>query len=292
MLILNMFKEVVMARTQQARRVYRDDSAITEWRLSGVLAHWRRETGSAAVSRHLRLHRRRSARALAGAVLAAGGMLTLGVSAAAMLLSLPRETANWLLPTFLLSAVALAVASYGVASIGVPQLARRWLSSRLVPSGDAARDLDRLRGDSPVELTSGWAARWTRASYVMPLVGIALVGPLLLHLMVATLLSGSTVVFGGFGEWMTLSAIFVGHAHLGFAWLLSRHVNALMGDRLPEHATLRMIGAVTLIAALPGVVLVGLPPLLTAVTGASLAIPMLAWARRTWAHEQMLLAAA
>ena len=50
------------------------------------------------------------------------------------------------------------------------------------------------------------------------------------------------------------------------------------------------LAVVALVAAVPGILFFGLPPILTAVTGAVLIVPMFWWAQRIAARERATLA--
>ncbi len=107
---------------------------------------------------------------------------------------------------------------------------------------------------------------------------VGVVGPLSLHSLF--------FVESGFRGWAGLSMIIVPHAHLVFGGLLAREVNAVLrGDppKLVGRVGAPVAGA-TLAAAIPGVVFVGLPPLITAVTGTVIAVPVLLIAAR-WRQD-------
>jgi UPF0716 family protein affecting phage T7 exclusion len=93
---------------------------------------------------------------------------------------------------------------------------------------------------------------------------------------------------------MGLSAVIVGHAHLVLAWLSWRFAKRLVaGDARPAHReAFGALGWTVLAAAVPGAIMLLLPPLLTAVTGAFVIIPAFSWAHRTASREHASLHAA
>ena len=87
-----------------------------------------------------------------------------------------------------------------------------------------------------------------------------------------------------------MSAVIVGHAHLVLAGLVTRYVSELRSGTLSSHPALRIWGVVTLVSAMPGVLLFGLPPILTGLTGMFLIYPMTRWAEATFRRERLALA--
>jgi hypothetical protein len=132
------------------------------------------------------------------------------------------------------------------------------------------------------------------AGIALPLAGIAFATPLTLHSFVAML--GGT--FEKFGEWMIVSGAVVGHAHLGLAlhgWLgFARGLH-----RTPSTEKLRVgldrswagaLAVAVACAAVPGVILVALPPVIVLVTGIAF-IPIVYGAmERTFARERRTIA--
>lgn len=101
------------------------------------------------------------------------------------------------------------------------------------------------------------------ASLAVPAVGISLFLPLSLHGLVGCVTSSPR----DFDEWARFGAAVVGHAHLALAglvvvacWRMSR------GE--PHRSGLNILLLTVAVAAVPGVLALGVPPLLVLVTGA------------------------
>lgn len=166
----------------------------------------------------------------------------------------------------------------------------RAVVAALHPTADVTADLDRLRRG--VEGAAvGIIADRERAALVWPLAAAALALPLLIHYAVAALANGSLLGAAEYGEWVSLSAALVGHAHVVFALTAARYARELASG--PEHGP--SVSAVTAafrafcVALVPGVLLLGVPPVLALVTGLVIAPPLFAAARRTRARERRQL---
>jgi hypothetical protein len=142
-------------------------------------------------------------------------------------------------------------------------------------TGDLAKDLARLDAGGPLAAMRGTAERWERAAAAWPLAALSLVTPLTIHLIVDWIPNRGhdASMLQDFGTWIALSVVLVGHSHLAVL------VGAVRWARsLPERPTelltygLSRSWGVTLLVAvglacLPGIVLLGIPPILVAVTG-------------------------
>jgi hypothetical protein len=162
----------------------------------------------------------------------------------------------------------------------LPRLARQLAR----PSGDLHRDLARLEAaPHPAALVVRSIDRLELASIALPLTGAALLLPLTLHLPFALAMSG----LEGFDQWCRLSAIIVGHAHLVLAALFVRHAVRVRRARNPAELKGggRILGWTILASAIPGIMCLGLPPILTGITGLVF-IPMAASAAAGRAHEE------
>ena len=120
----------------------------------------------------------------------------------------------------------------------------------------------------------------------LPLAALSLLMPLTLHLPFGVYFS----VTGNaeFSTWIVLSAVIVGHAHLflavaaaHFAWKLRRR----HPDELKNYGW-KAYGLTVLVSGVPGVVLLALPPVITAVTGLIFVPAMFAWARNAALRER------
>ncbi|PIE17398.1 MAG: hypothetical protein CSA65_09050 [Proteobacteria bacterium] len=163
----------------------------------------------------------------------------------------------------------------GVAYLAVRLLAPTLLRWRLrrayATSGDIFFDLGRLEDQTPRDFALATAHRYERLGFQLPLVALALLAPLSIHLGVALAFLGLSI--SGFGTWILTSAALVGHAHLTLALFAVFHVVRVQreldtGTRVTGAsrgliALLWTVGA----SAIPGVVLLCVPPLLVALTG-------------------------
>ncbi len=169
----------------------------------------------------------------------------------------------------------LAGAWLAAVAVYLAVLAGSYLVRSSLPPLELARDL-------------GPGSSSERTALLLPLVSVALVGPLSLHGVIALLLGCGPGPIG-FDEWVMASLIVVGHAHLVFAFLVGRHATMLAEDTRGVSAKRTFLWT-TLASAIPGVLLYAIPPVLTAITGAVLAPPMYGWARRTLAVERAMVA--
>jgi hypothetical protein len=122
-------------------------------------------------------------------------------------------------------------------------------------------------------------------SVVLPAIAVSLLMPLTLHLAVWALFRGDrsyeepagarewfTRMATGFDEWIAMSLMIVGHAHLVLAALLARFAYRVARTPLAELGNEQSRGFKALfwtagVAAVPGIILFAIPPLLVAVTG-------------------------
>lgn len=149
-----------------------------------------------------------------------------------------------------------------------------WLCRSPLPASTLARE-------------QGAGSALERNALVLPLVAVAMVGPLSIHGVIALLLGCGPGPIG-FDDWVIASLIVVGHAHLVFAILAGRF-GARLADDVPPGSAKRTLLWTTVTAGVPGVLLYAIPPILTALTGAVLIPAMFLWARRTLAVERALL---
>ncbi|MFT3768843.1 MAG: hypothetical protein QM820_25645 [Minicystis sp.] len=153
---------------------------------------------------------------------------------------------------------------------GRDDLRRRLLTSNERLARDLHAEIARLEQTLPVARVREQAARLERLSVALPLVAIALLAPLTLHALAFLLASGSLREFDG---WIALSLAIVGHAHVVLAWRGWRYARRLRDE---DSATVRggwlheaqaTYGYTVLASAIPGALLILLPPFLTGLTG-------------------------
>ncbi len=256
---------------------YRSLEPVLQERLAVLQEHRARDAFQVGVARRVAV--RRMGRAWGGAFALAVAVLAF----AAGLLALPAkyDTDRWLRELATLLLFAAPVVGLVVLVCG-RLLARVWLTWRLdapVPlSGDATVDLARIEAIDPLRASREVAMRWERASIALPLAAVAMLAPLTLHGLVWGVLSwpamsSSSSPLSDYGEWIALSALVVGHAHLAVLigsvrWALRLRGTPTVRVRLDLH---KHWGATLLVAmgvaCVPGIVLLGIPPLLVGVTG-------------------------
>lgn len=135
---------------------------------------------------------------------------------------------------------------------------------------------------------------------VAPAAGAAFALPLTAHLLVVLLhdSSGSATIteVGGFTQWMTTSAVLVGHAHVAVAihaFLYAHYMHRLPSQKAPRRtAWAESLGLATLCGAIPGALFLFVPPLVVLVTGLPLLPPFYWLLRRTFIVERQRIAAA
>ena len=274
----------------QGTGIYRDRKTVARIRVRQLLSRVESEAKAAHHSDGARVYRRRLARAAAGVVGAAGGAVMLLASGLSLIWFDDAPPLN----VFVLAAALVSAAlTYVVATSS----AGRWLSEGLarlaVLSGDLDRDLERLERAQPAKLVRDSADRLAQLSIGGPLVAVALLGPLAVQFGVSAfpiLLDNASPV-EAFGPWMAISAAIVGHAHVALAFVSWRYAKRLLAGNAPRPVRegLVALGWTVLASCLPGILLIGLPPLLTAATGVVLVLPAFYWAHRAAASEHALL---
>jgi hypothetical protein len=217
-----------------------------------------------------------------------GGSVALGFALASFLVALPvapffdgasGHSKVHVFAALLLFAGPLAGVFVALAVTAVAQRRlRAMLDAPLPLTGDATADLARIDAARPRDRARWQAARWERASVALPMAATSMLAPLLLHAVVwwvMNLFSGELPdrYFVDFGEWIAMSSLIVGHAHIS---VLVGTVHWSLG--LPKCATKdlsrdlykswgRTLGIAVLVACAPGIVLLAVPPLLVAITG-------------------------
>jgi len=278
---------------------YRSLEPVLQLRL--VALQERRETEALAVDLARRIASRRVARACGGAValtLAVVAFVTGLVSMAAGYEA--EKTAHVWATALLLGAWAAGLAvALVLRLVAYPVLAAR-LDATVALSGNVAADLARLDGRDPVASSVAVATRWERASIALPMAAVSMLAPLTIHFVVWCVMSAanpSSTMLRDFGGWIAISALIVSHAHLAVLvgavrWALSLRARATADVR---RDLLRNWGLTLLVAAgaacLPGVVLLGIPPILVGVTGLVFVPAMFHLAARTVQRERLALEA-
>jgi hypothetical protein len=250
-----------------------------------------------------RVARRRLGRAWGGAVALTCGVLAFAVGLASLPADYRSERALHGLATGLLFLAPLIGL---VALICGRTFARLWLTWNLdAPTrltGDVAADLARIEAADPLRASREVAMRWERMSVALPIAAVSILAPLTIHGAVYCILrvpsdgiSASAV--DDFGMWIGLSALIVGHAHVAvlvgtvrWAYRLRATPTAKLRQGLHRHWGTTLLVAVG-VACIPGIVLLGIPPLLVAITGVAFLPAAFGIAARAVSNERMELEA-
>lgn len=259
----------------------------------------RRERDSLLVELAAGVAARRIGRAIGGGVgvvLAGTAML---VAVSAFLLDHPAQAALHEASTvLLLGAWPLAFLVALASRWTVRTVLRR--AARMTASGDVAADLAALQARDPLRDTCAVAMRWEHRSAALPLAAASLIAPLSLHWIVWCVLSMPDIgarSAADFGSWIGMSVVLVGHAHIA---LLVAAVSWARKLRTVPTAYLRnglsrawgvALGVTVGVACLPGIVLLGIPPILVAVTGMFVVPVMFVATARSIERERLALEA-
>jgi hypothetical protein len=283
---------------------YRNDEDFLRVQLDEVLEERRREV--AAIDRTARtILARRTGRAWAGAAGIAGGLFLLGSAYESApsgqfssLWAIGEGEMSGHLTHLLLGSWAAMGIAYALGRIFGHVRLDRMLGAPPRLSGRPREDLAHVEENRPRTLdVLDLLARVRAPSFGRPLAAMGLLLPLTLHLVVWLLRGGahSLEEMKHFDVWIRISAVYVGLAHL---------VVAVCGARFGKHfgghldtpevgAASRgwtVVGFATLAACVPGILIIGIPPLLTAVTGAVIIPPAFHLAGKTLAAERDALA--
>ena len=240
---------------------------------------------------------RRVARTAAGIAAFAGMTVVFLCAAAAMIyhaFDIPRQMA-FAIGAATLGVWGLALVAYGVARPIAARAFERRLELSAAP--DLHSSITFLSHFDPRAIARAAVERWEQRALAWPLMGIALIAPLLIHYGVATLLSAQLAPLDQFGLWVGLSALIVGHVHYfvgsqGAAF--AREVAESPDDRLPTltgrgwRAVVVGVGT----SLMPGLAALGIPCVVVAITGLAF-LPATYWAMHIIAiRERDELAAA
>jgi hypothetical protein len=245
-------------------------------------ARWTRERDALLAERATRLRQlppvfagvygRRWGRVSAGFVMVFGAVALLLMGLASLLFTtiLPQ---NWQAPysLVLLATLGVSVLAYITARVlahhALPGGVRRVFAA----SGDARVDVERLSYRTPAADAADLVENLERKSLAWPLVGLSLVTPLSIHMALACLFS---MPLQSFDTWIAISLVLTVPAHVTlalFAAEFARDVSAAGAHDAPNRsagrAALRAWGITVVVSLIPGVVLLGIPPLLVAATG-------------------------
>jgi hypothetical protein len=205
----------------------------------------------------------------------------------------PAGRESGLLTALLLSAWPAALVVWGLTRTMAGGAIRRRVHAPLALTGDAGEDLLRLQREDSLGEARALAARWEWAGAALPLAALSMVAPLSLHFLVRSLFA--PVHVADFDGWIVLSVILVGHAHVAlcicavlWARALSERHTATLADGL-RGSMFKALFITVGVAALPGILLMGIPPLLVLVTGLVFVPAMYAATVRCMQRERLEL---
>lgn len=222
------------------------------------------------------------------------------VDALASLVALRKARIAAGLTLALMLVAAIAWPAVGAAADAPLVLVGAWPTA--AAAGLATYWLARTRaysGESPAELERTLYALEV-PGLAVPAAGLAFALPLTSHLVVASIAAlvspqHSTTELREFSNWMVASAIIVGHAHVAVAihaFLTVDRMHRLPSAEAPVRgAWLQALGIATLCGALPGAILILLPPLIVLATGLPLLPALYGFIRRTFMDERARIAA-
>jgi hypothetical protein len=166
--------------------------------------------------------------------------------------------------------------------------------------GDLKTDLDAIeRGDARKETAKleASAAKLEVASVALPIAGITCLMPLLLHWLFLNCFGRETN--SGFAEWIRISLVIVGHAHVALALCGYFFAKKLKAMHLDELATMKIhrewtkAWLITIgVSCLPGIILILVPPILVAITAIAFVPFMWTLLHRSVVQERCRFAAA
>lgn len=221
----------------------------------------------------VRVYRDRAARSAAGMTGVAGAVAVATTVGLEHAFGKPDGLATWVL----VGSWGAVLAAHRAARAFAPARLRRGVDRMTRPTGDLERDLDRLERATPGHAQRALADGLERSSAALPLMGLALIAPLSLHLIAVTVVravGGQGLIEGDdFDTWIGLSLLIVGHAHITLAALgytFARDLRASSAAVIGRTLTRKgwaALGWTVLASCVPGIVLILLPPILTAVTG-------------------------
>jgi hypothetical protein len=242
----------------------------------------------------IRIHARRVARTIAGTIAAAGGAMMFIVAYAIWIgrwaSGAPEpDHAGGVFTKLLFASAAAAIFAYPIARLVT---GRTWSARlRYTASGDPARDLVRIEA-ARASLLRALEGGET-VSVAMPMAALSLLVPLLSHFVVGTMISGDLLKVRDFDGWIFFSVLLVGHAHfvlVGMCVLAARRMRRTAKEELEARGPwdwLLALGVTVAAGAVPGIVLLLIPPLIVLVTGVAF-IPAMFVVMRTKLRNERL----
>jgi hypothetical protein len=207
-------------------------------------------------------------------------------------------------PTGFLLASSAAMAVTYAAVRGVLLASRRSHGPRPIPplTGRLDEDLARLDAADParlVEQVTGAGTTLAMLSAALPLAAISLLSPLTLHFAFCALFGFApsvTSMAERFSDWIGVSVVIVGHAHVALMAMAIAFGRRLMKQPYGELTAMNIhaewskaLGIAVIVAATPGIVFLFVPPLLSAITGLVFVPVMFMAARALVLDERSLI---
>jgi hypothetical protein len=254
------------------------------------------DTSPARLAAARRVYARRVARIAGGATGLAAG-LALFAAALVEAASSSFDPPHGLLTRVLLAALALSALAWTAARAAAPLGLRRALrraQAAAAPTGDPARDLAAAEQAAAPRIVERLASRLESASIALPMAAASFLLPLTLHFLVAEVLDLGDIA--AFDRWIVLSVVVVGHAHAALAIccaLLARRARKLTAEELRARGATDWgvaLAVATACGAVPGVLLVGIPPVVVFVTGIVFIPAMFLYARARIESERAAIA--
>jgi hypothetical protein len=251
---------------------FRDATAALE-RYAGELAEARRRALAELPPELSRIHAARTARTALGVCWTVAGLILLGQGVGRSGDAPPDGVAHQII----VAGLVYGAIAYALAWIAARVAWRARVAPQVAPTLDVHRRIDLLRAAAPAGEARRLLSRGELASIAFPLVGLSLLLPLTVHLGWVAV-TGNDPFAMDFDEWVAFSAKWVGHCHLICAALAWRYARRVTASPARPASALGLYGWVVLSSLFPGIVLLGYPVLIVAVTGLVLlpAFPYLA----------------
>ena len=186
-------------------------------------------------------------------------------------------------------AVTRALLAVGGLFVGSPRFAIPTLT------GELDTDLARIDASSPLAKTLARLDRLEVYSTALPLAAISLLAPLTLHFAFSAIVLEKSL--HDFADWIRISFIIVGHAHIAlmcasvaFARKMKRMDTPALAAMPITREWARALGIAVLVAAMPGIILFLIPPLLALFTGLAFVPFMFVLMRRRVLNERAAMA--
>lgn len=262
---------------------YRSAAAAAELRWQTLEAAAREELGDMRTVVHV--VGRRVGRVAGGITAALCGVSAMGLAIADGVM----EAGDGFATTVLLAGLPLGVIVALIARAVTVGVVRRRLEAVLTPSRQPLDDVARLETQGPHATLSSWLTRLAQPSFAWPLVGFAMVAPLLSHLVVYAIAGGGDTSLARFTTWIALSAVIALGPHVAFVVTAVLHAERLVvGEHFKGWVALLCVTAASLV---PGVFLLGISTLITLFTALALVPTSFAAVRSIANQERALLAA-